>query len=349
MPATSAENSLQSVALDEEGTLFHSFGLPDGTMSSATNALDTTNQDLAASTVLPPVVNKDDATSLTSTSNPDAPKEYPAASIAVSPVANEDTRLQGGIVGLTQAIRDIERSVAESIAGSKSPSPSGPPSALPSPDPSPVLSTPASPVPSPAASPQRPVSGSVKRASAPLAPTGSKRHCATTSTPPSCIVPPDAPQWVASAINMFIGERFGDKWQELVAAWLVYEGRRNFSGNKLSPKGRPKIVADWIKWARKPTWRPSTLPKAEDLDREHVAWWRGLQPAWRMTGDGPLKRDGHGGWDSLHVGGVNGLLSALASMFYWRLTIRSGEGNTDRWDTTVDDTLYVVQQLTNNL
>lgn len=148
---------------------------------------------------------------------------------------------------------------------------------------------------------------------------------------------------------MFVNKPLEGQWKALVAAWLVYEGRRDFEGNKLSPKGRPKIIAEWIKWARKPTWLPSSFPKVADFEREHVAWWKTLQPAWCMTETGSLSHNCHGSWDSLHVGGVNGLLSALASVFFWGLSIRRTEGNTDSWNMIVEDTLYVVQQLTRDL
>lgn len=246
--------------------------------------------------------------------------------------AHDGQTTQTDIASITRAIwsmsRRIEESVARSLGGS------------------PVLSI----VPTPTSSiTSSPLANTTKRTRSLSTPDPSpKRLCAGSFAPPSCTPPQDAPLWVVNSWRMFTSEPLEGKWQELVAAWLLYEASRNFDGKKLSPKGRPKIVADWIKWARKPTWRPSSYPEPEGFGHMHTAWWTSLQPSWRVKSDGTLTRHGEGErtWDTLHVGGVNGLLSALASLFFWGIAIHHAGANTDSWDNIVEDTLFVIQELT---
>lgn len=137
------------------------------------------------------------------------------------------------------------------------------------------------------------------------------------------------------------------RWQELIAAWLVYEGRNNFESRALLfLKGRPKVVAEWIKDAQKASFAPKPLPNITLIEHKHTAWWRALQPVSRIQGDGTLcVASTCMDWAWLHVFGVNGVLSVLASLFFWGMSLVHADADTASWEVAVDDCLSVMQQL----
>lgn len=158
------------------------------------------------------------------------------------------------------------------------------------------------------------------------------------------ILPSDAPRWLTSASGMLRSEALGPEWAELVGVWESFEVAAGFSTPaKLAATGRPPCIADWIQRARAPTYRPA-IPDLGDFARNFTAWWASLQPEWRRSTAASLSRKA-GDYESIRKPGVNGLLSAIAALFFWG-SARESNGP-DGWLQAVDEVDWAIRQLAN--
>ncbi|KDR72463.1 hypothetical protein GALMADRAFT_73731 [Galerina marginata CBS 339.88] len=140
----------------------------------------------------------------------------------------------------------------------------------------------------------------------------------SSSSSPCTGAPSTAPKWFRSALSMLQVDSggLGPRWMELVALWVDFEAKEAYEErSKLSATGRPVVVKDWIQRARSPTWRPVIKDLAK-FEREF-----GAKP------------------------GVNGLLSLLATLFFWGLHVRDSDVDRARWTTVVDNCLAAVTQV----
>lgn len=133
----------------------------------------------------------------------------------------------------------------------------------------------------------------------------------------------------------------GAEWLELVRLWEVFEAREGFaSPSNLSPHGRPPCVAEWIKRARAPSYRPP-IANLDDYAQVFTQWWGSLQPEWRRSSGSLVQSSGD--LDVLRKPGVNGLLSVLAALFFWGLLL--GPGEFGAWLKAVDDVSWALRRL----
>lgn len=58
-----------------------------------------------------------------------------------------------------------------------------------------------------------------------------------------------------------------------------------------------------------------------------------------------LARDEAGGFESLRKPGANGLLSVLASLYFWGSAVKASGKKSRRWLESVDDCAYVLSRL----
>jgi hypothetical protein len=134
----------------------------------------------------------------------------------------------------------------------------------------------------------------------------------------------------------------GVKWSDAVLMWLSVEIKAGFAAStKLGMLKRPSCISDWIQQARIPTYRPNILD-LHKFESDFLAWWTSLQPKWRHHGS-KLLRTGGNDWEPLRRTGVNGLLSVLAALFFWRYAI--GKGETLVWERSLDDVVWALQGL----
>ena len=138
----------------------------------------------------------------------------------------------------------------------------------------------------------------------------------------------------------------GQRWMELVAAWVDFEVKEGYKEwKKLSPRGRPSVVQEWIQRARSPTWRPVIADLAK-YEQAFDLWWKALQPAWRISSaEEPAVGQGVGGWEELRKPGLNGLLSLLAALFFWGLHVRDSNVDRIHWSVAVDDCLVAIREI----
>jgi hypothetical protein len=157
-----------------------------------------------------------------------------------------------------------------------------------------------------------------------------------------------SPKWFHTALSMFQADEnlLGQRWMELVAAWVDFEVKEGYKERKkLSPRGRPSVVQEWIQRARSPTWRPVIADLAK-YEQAFDLWWKALQPAWRISSaEETAVGQGVGGWEELRKPGLNGLLSLLAALFFWGLHVRDSNVDRIHWSVAVYDCLVAIREI----
>lgn len=159
-------------------------------------------------------------------------------------------------------------------------------------------------------------------------------------------LPLDAPDWLKNAMSMMAAVNLGSKWSQLLRAWLDFETHEGWSASsRLKTTHRPAAIAQWVRRARSPTWRPA-IRNGNSYGRDHAKWWESLQPAWRFSKDGSLNTKATiGDWETLRKPGINGLLSVLASLFYWGLVVKAAGKGLDDWSVSISDCLLCLNKL----
>ena len=71
-----------------------------------------------------------------------------------------------------------------------------------------------------------------------------------------------------------------------------------------------------------------------------MKWWLHLQPDWRVA-DGKVQRDLTGDFSVLKRRGLNGFLTVLVGLFYWRVTDEMGLE--EDWLTIVEDCITIIE------
>lgn len=158
-----------------------------------------------------------------------------------------------------------------------------------------------------------------------------------------------SPKWFRTALSILQGDehRLGQHWMELVAIWVNFEVKEGYKEQKkLSPRGCPPIVEEWIRRAQSPMWRPGIADLTTKFERSFNLWWTALQPEWHgsSVGETAVGQD-VGGWENLRKPGLNGLLSLLAALFFWGLHVRDSNVDHICWSATVDDSLAAIKEL----
>ena len=161
-------------------------------------------------------------------------------------------------------------------------------------------------------------------------------------------LPEGAPTWFKNALQMFQsnGVDLGEEWVGLLRIWAKFEGQAAYQPQgTLGTLHRPQVVKDWVKRARSATWRP-IINDTTDLENSYRKWWASLQPAWRRFEDGAFASDlADGDWTELRKPGINGLLSVLAALFYWGLSVVGDSEVRQRWLLAVGDCTVVFNYL----
>jgi hypothetical protein len=141
----------------------------------------------------------------------------------------------------------------------------------------------------------------------------------------------------------------GCHYHALVAAWTCIEQVSCFEHGptNLSPKGHPKQVTAWISRLQK-----GTEPVVDDPVTYAIqwqAWWDLLQLSWRTKDvDGQWSvvggyRDGGREWGPLYQLGINGVLSIVASLYFWGRAVHGNPELCGRWEAVVGDVVWVFE------
>jgi hypothetical protein len=170
------------------------------------------------------------------------------------------------------------------------------------------------------------------------------------SKPPAC--PARAAEWFVHALGQVTRVNLGPHFNALLDAWVRIEAACRFDNppKPVLPKhGRPEQVDRWIKDARGHRNRPDpVVKKVQQYEKEWWGWWGTLQPAWRKKdADGNWGVDGPYGkeWDSIGYWCENGLLSVVASLYFWGCAVQEGGEGLERWECAVNDVSWVFEGL----
>jgi hypothetical protein len=157
-----------------------------------------------------------------------------------------------------------------------------------------------------------------------------------------------APAWFTSSLGLLETNEppLGECWLELVRLWAAFEEKEDFvEQRRLGMKACPAFVAEWIQNTCSPTWRPTTV-NIPALEKSFQAWWKGLQLAWRISGDGlTVLKKVDGNWDDLRRPRLNRILSVLACLFFWGCKAQGNTKHCTGWASAMEDCILVLGQL----
>lgn len=160
---------------------------------------------------------------------------------------------------------------------------------------------------------------------------------------------------------MLESETLGQEWSDLIQAWIRFEETAGGDIKGSVPaKGRPPAVGEWIQRARNPRYRP-IITDTKDFGSKHMAWWKSFQPDWRVPSNDNLELLGDNGelvlddskficnddgdLEGLRQPGANGLLSVLASLYFWGSAVKDSGKKSRKWAQSVEDCSYVLCRL----
>ncbi|KAK6992781.1 hypothetical protein R3P38DRAFT_3429464 [Favolaschia claudopus] len=160
--------------------------------------------------------------------------------------------------------------------------------------------------------------------------------------------PPKAPDWFADARTVLTKQDLGVHYQAVIAAWTRMEEASRFehSPTNLPAKFRPKQLGPWITRGRRTEF---SVEDPIEYSAQWQAWWDSLQPAWRKRGtDGCWEVEngyGEGGreWGSLYQWGVNGVLTIVASLYFWGRAVGDRAELRRVWESAVLDVVWMFE------
>jgi hypothetical protein len=156
------------------------------------------------------------------------------------------------------------------------------------------------------------------------------------------------PAWFSDSLAMLksLEIPLDEDWAELVRLWAAFEEKERFKERgKLSARHHPECIAEWQQQACFSTWQPVITNVAAFKKVFHV-WWVSLQPKWRVSGKGTILTEGvEGDWENLRKPGLNGLLSTLASFFYWSKMAQKNVKQRKAWARDVENYTLVLCHL----
>ncbi|KAJ7049319.1 hypothetical protein C8F01DRAFT_1093506 [Mycena amicta] len=162
--------------------------------------------------------------------------------------------------------------------------------------------------------------------------------------------PLDASDWVAEIWPEIAGKRVTASYDKLLEAFVAFERAHGWvDGEKaLSASARPKQVKEWIRADRKAT--PRLIKLHKRYGEEFWIWWKFLQPQWRKAKTNwpsmDAVQDGdEGDWAALTVPGKNGLVSVVASLYWWGREGVEGGSVSPGWSSAVKDVTWALQRM----
>ncbi|KAI0069654.1 hypothetical protein K474DRAFT_1569359, partial [Panus rudis PR-1116 ss-1] len=120
----------------------------------------------------------------------------------------------------------------------------------------------------------------------------------------------------------------GDLWDQITDDWVQFELACGLVKDKKSPRmstsQRPSEITTWIRYKRAIDYVPEVQATRLPVFRSNmVAWWKNLQPAWRVenTTELPFLQPADSletyDWSCLMCPGSNGILNVLLGIVLW--------------------------------
>jgi hypothetical protein len=149
-------------------------------------------------------------------------------------------------------------------------------------------------------------------------------------------------------------EHLGCHFNAVLAAWIRVEAASKYESGPttLSKTGRPEIITRWISRLRGKRACDTTIEDPAAYAVTWQGWWDTLQPKWRKKdADGAWSVTGGYGvngneWGPLYQWGVNGMLSLVASLFFWGCAVRQSDDEMySLWEKAVLDVGWMLEGL----
>ena len=179
---------------------------------------------------------------------------------------------------------------------------------------------------------------------------------------------PATPGWLSPHVNLFYGPDIicDEKWTELLRKWIAHEveyaaehytevhhqtslqiiayhfSLQRYKNLKVE---RPDGLAEWIKRARAPSYKPSIQDTTQYGNKWHE-WWYAIQPASRQgQKTRALLRKGRHDLSKVVLCGPNGFLNVVMSLFWWRKAMAQ-DSDVRGWNDAVADVTWVLKHHT---
>jgi hypothetical protein len=159
------------------------------------------------------------------------------------------------------------------------------------------------------------------------------------------------PSWMEDAKRRFELVFAASNHKSVIGLWLEFEALLSYPADRktrLTNQSRPQQLSDWMQRHR--VWdKAPPVEKASEFGAMWRAWWKILQPEWRITdGTGwPLVRDGPAGevWPNLLKGGGNGFVLVLLSLSWWMMRERDETRNTVESSSALADVEWALGKM----
>ncbi|KAJ7688252.1 hypothetical protein B0H17DRAFT_1135708 [Mycena rosella] len=144
-------------------------------------------------------------------------------------------------------------------------------------------------------------------------------------------------------------EKLGTEYEGLLHEFAELKESYGYEskGATLSKKGQPAAVSEWIKDKCRRSKSLIAIADVDMFEKDWWGWWTGLQLTWRAVGeDGRPAWGGEmvGGWDGLVCLGQKGMVSVVATLYWWGYAEREkgAKEMLDVWRAVVVDVRWVL-------
>ncbi|KAJ7068956.1 hypothetical protein B0H15DRAFT_764748, partial [Mycena belliarum] len=175
------------------------------------------------------------------------------------------------------------------------------------------------------------------------------------------------PPWFRAVYGEITAKNLGGTFNALLVVYAELE--QTYKWDKGSSKGlgklnRPTAVDKWVgvaRGARSGAMANGVGPPIGSIAKYEESWWRwwgGLQPDWRVSHAGRPGQfarvmgpgsDDTNSWATLRHPGVNGVLSLLASLYWWGKAVQekqpSNKEEMESWVEAIGDVKWMITGL----
>ncbi|KAJ3819153.1 hypothetical protein F5880DRAFT_1452038, partial [Lentinula raphanica] len=131
-------------------------------------------------------------------------------------------------------------------------------------------------------------------------------------------------------------------WRNLVELEKTYGFLNPSKG--LPTDGRPEAIPWWTSRGRNKFPKLLDGADASSFSASVLAYWRSLNPEWRLGSNGELLCEVKGSWTKLRFPGQNGLLSIVACLHWWYDLEDRSQGIED-WLEAVQDVSWSLESM----
>ncbi|KAJ7050766.1 hypothetical protein C8F01DRAFT_1000131 [Mycena amicta] len=144
------------------------------------------------------------------------------------------------------------------------------------------------------------------------------------------------------------GTTLGERYRGLLERWISLESAYRWqAGDVYFPAGRRvRQVTHWVQNYRLGGPGITSIPNTDVFGKQWWVWWIKAQPDWRIVDGDPIRADAEGRpWGSMVCPGKNGILSVVASLYWWGSALKRLGKVSQSWLNAVEDVAWVMEQL----